>query len=95
MCDYIATENTQLLVLELPVLREIAFEYPILEKTLALFENRIYAKNKTYHLDYIRGQYSLLKPLKLEEPHKRLARAIHRRTVFKNLVLKEIFEART
>lgn len=94
MCDYLATETTTLLELKLDVLREIAFNHPLLEKSLGLFENRVFTKNKANHLDYIRGQYCLLKPLGLTEPHERLGRAIHRRTAFKNIVLKELFEQR-
>lgn len=95
MLDWLAVEQTQLLVLKMSDLRNIAFYHPALEKSLGLFENRLFTKNKVYHLDYVRGQYSLFKPLNLKTPDPKLARAIHRRTVFKNMVLKEIFNARS
>ena len=94
MCDYIALEQTKLYELDMETVRSIAYHYPELEKQLGLFENRVFSKNRTYPLDYVRGQFSLLKPLKLPEPSLRLARAIHRRTIFKNLVMKEIVKGR-
>ena len=92
--DYRVKRQSCIYYLPIAKIHQIAERHPHLQKALALYENKIFSKDRTYPLDYMVGQYPILKSVGLKDESQRLASSLERRNVFKNCVMREIVAQR-